>query len=483
MANTFKPLERSYFTTKDMSKTTTTLLRPKFDVVLASAWISKRAVFQYVNNLKAQLKQYKEKGAPSPPAFKLPVSVQVTPVHGSYDYEQPPPSSSQQQNLSPLSNNSNYCPLEAVDGGEDSLFHTLKYTNLVAAVADGVGGWRDQGVDPSIFSRTLVSYSKHMVDKSFLLHKSDPIDPKEIMKKAYGQMLLDKLPLTGSSTELMFSISLVDGNMKVAQLGDSTYWILEGGGNARNNRTPIDDESGAGSYITHKCPEQEHKFNMPYQLSMFDKLMDQIYPSNGESEPISTGYFSPTDDTDVGGDESVTTRSSWKVTNGQDNSQKPSSKTNLIDSYFDTIKKCGFDTPNHAKLFNHQLKHNDVVLLGTDGFFDNIFPDEVDSLFDSVLQTKISDEKTLLQKVKGFKDSKMLLDTLDKKMMHTLVELLVEKTATNYLDPNYKSPFAKQSGGMFSGGKPDDITIILAWIRETDINESKAKLNSLSSKL
>ena len=36
-------------------------------------------------------------------------------------------------------------------GGEDAWFESSK----LIAMADGVGGWADQGVDPAIFSRQL----------------------------------------------------------------------------------------------------------------------------------------------------------------------------------------------------------------------------------------------------------------------------------------------------------------------------------------
>lgn len=42
-------------------------------------------------------------------------------------------------------------PEKAYKGGEDALFVS---DNLIV-VADGVGGWADQGVDPGLYSKKL----------------------------------------------------------------------------------------------------------------------------------------------------------------------------------------------------------------------------------------------------------------------------------------------------------------------------------------
>ncbi|KAJ1669653.1 hypothetical protein EV182_008659, partial [Spiromyces aspiralis] len=53
----------------------------------------------------------------------------------------------------------------------------------------------------------------------------------------------------------------------------------------------------------------------------------------------------------------------------------------LIDKVFAKAAKSRFDTPNQAALYNHQLRHDNLVLAGTDGLFDNFFPDEIVAIF------------------------------------------------------------------------------------------------------
>ncbi|KAJ1674606.1 Protein phosphatase 2C 7, partial [Spiromyces aspiralis] len=197
------------------------LLRPKFDIVLASAWLSKQSAFGYLSRYQQRLKQAQDRGKgpldlnnpdeiqSKAGPFQLPVNVQVVPVYGVHNESLEDPAKEEQRGATGL-----YHPLAAVNAGEDSLFHTRRYNNLIAAIADGVGGWRDSGIDPSLFSRSLTAYSKHAADEMFLLHESDPVDPQEVMRKAYSRMLVDKLPIAGSSTELVLSFSLATGELR-----------------------------------------------------------------------------------------------------------------------------------------------------------------------------------------------------------------------------------------------------------------------------
>ncbi|KAJ1994185.1 Protein phosphatase 2C 7, partial [Coemansia thaxteri] len=184
-------------------------LGPRFQAVLASAWISKRAaakyVQEYVRRVQADSQSQKGDSSSEPIAFAPPIQVQVLDINEAAEYE----------------------TLDAVNGGEDSLFHTRVKQNLVYGVADGVGGWNESGIDPSIFSRSLTAYSADAAQRSFLLHDSDETDPKDVMRRAFAGMRLDGIPAYGSATELVLSLSLATGKLRTAQLGDSTYVVLD----------------------------------------------------------------------------------------------------------------------------------------------------------------------------------------------------------------------------------------------------------------
>ncbi|KAF7294938.1 Protein phosphatase [Mycena indigotica] len=131
--------------------------------------------------------------------------------------------------------------------GEDFLFTRTQGQRLVFGVADGVGGWQDQGVDPSLFSQALMYYADmHSVNAS----------PSECMKLAYDSVLKDDEVSVGSSTACILSLDASSGSLTTANLGDSGFCIY------RN------------STIFYASRPQTHHFNCPRQLS---KLKDRSW--------------------------------------------------------------------------------------------------------------------------------------------------------------------------------------------------------------
>lgn len=62
-------------------------------------------------------------------------------------------------------------------------------------VADGVGGWRDYGVDPSQFSGTLMRTCERLVKEGRFV----PTNPVGILTTSYCELLQNKVPLLGKS--------------------------------------------------------------------------------------------------------------------------------------------------------------------------------------------------------------------------------------------------------------------------------------------
>ena len=60
-------------------------------------------------------------------------------------------------------------------------------------VADGVGGWRDYGVDPSQFSATLMRTCERLVKEGRFV----PSQPVGILTSGYYELLQNKVPLLG----------------------------------------------------------------------------------------------------------------------------------------------------------------------------------------------------------------------------------------------------------------------------------------------
>ena len=94
--------------------------------------------------------------------------------------------------------------------GVDSLGEDAFYINTTLdrfdsyGVADGVGGWRNQGVDPSLFSSTLMR--ECLLASSVINSKNADVCPKQLIVTAIDAMTEThndtKFSLLGSSTAI-----------------------------------------------------------------------------------------------------------------------------------------------------------------------------------------------------------------------------------------------------------------------------------------
>ena len=60
-------------------------------------------------------------------------------------------------------------------------------------VADGVGGWRTYGVDPSQFPKSLMAACERMVH----MGQFTPRRPVDVLSSGYNEIQQDKAPLIG----------------------------------------------------------------------------------------------------------------------------------------------------------------------------------------------------------------------------------------------------------------------------------------------
>ncbi|CAG9463554.1 unnamed protein product [Pedinophyceae sp. YPF-701] len=129
-------------------------------------------------------------------------------------------------------------PDKAHKGGEDAFFLCEDCGGGAAGVADGVGGWAEQGVDSGQYSRALCENTRAAC------HGVQPElnSPKAALKVAHAQT-----EGLGSSTACVLMMG-ADGTLHIANLGDSGVMIVREG-------KPV--------FVT---PQQQHDFNFPFQL-------------------------------------------------------------------------------------------------------------------------------------------------------------------------------------------------------------------------
>lgn len=142
-------------------------------------------------------------------------------------------------------------------------------------VADGVGGWREHGIDPSLFSSSLMEACKSLIDNKLI--DLNPFTLKELLSKGYQQLLDNKqciigkiienfcvfshmdfyeFDFKGSSTACMVALHKEKSILHTANLGDSGFVVI------RKN------------IIVHRSQEQQHYFNSPFQLAIHPTIND-----------------------------------------------------------------------------------------------------------------------------------------------------------------------------------------------------------------
>jgi protein phosphatase PTC7 len=235
-----------------------------------------------------------------------------------------------------------------MDCGDDSFMVTPR----VVGVADGVGGWRKQGIDPSHFANKMMEYCKDLVQKEKMQ------EPLSLMQTAYKRIVHGEEPILGSSTVCLASME-PSGNLTVANLGDSGLVVV------RDGRVVFQSEM------------KTWQFNTPYQLTG---------PPKGFPKGFAIG-----------------------------------------------------DQPESSAMGKVQVEPGDVVVLGSDGLWDNLFPQQIAD----IVSAANAEGKTSCE----------------------IADILKQVAFATSLDRDVTSPIqveAQQHGKLYKGGKPDDITVVVA---------------------
>jgi protein phosphatase PTC7 len=244
-------------------------------------------------------------------------------------------------------------------GGEDGFYIAADGKSL--GVADGVGGWADQGVNPAFFTWCFM--------KRCLAHASADAAQRmplgEVMQKAWSETVA--AGYKGSCTTAVASFesdgsSSDEAPLDVMLVGDCGAIVVR------------------GETVVLRTKERQYKFNFPHQIG-----------HDGRSAPK-----------DLAGSESV------------------------------------------------KVRADDVVILGSDGVFDNVFDAELVGLVKA--SNKAAAGKAII-------DCQALADS-------------VAKLASDHgADSRYKSPFsvaAQKAGYRYIGGKQDDVCVVVGVVGAAD---------------
>eukprot|EP01061_Rhynchopus_euleeides_P003650 TRINITY_DN1293_c0_g1_i1.p1 TRINITY_DN1293_c0_g1~~TRINITY_DN1293_c0_g1_i1.p1 ORF type:complete len:489 (+),score=196.06 TRINITY_DN1293_c0_g1_i1:29-1468(+) len=140
-------------------------------------------------------------------------------------------------------------------------------------------------------------------------------------------------------------------------------------------------------------------------------------------------------------------------------------------------RDCISDPPSKAWQDTVDVKEDDIVLLGTDGLFDNVHNTELKNQCDSVLNTTGEYGDYYTPFGKWNRNSKGRMYAKD------VVTTMVDSASLNASSRTYMTPFSYglMEAGVASstearGGKPDDITVVLARVvRRKNWREAKGR--------
>ena len=130
-------------------------------------------------------------------------------------------------------------------GGEDSWI----CTEQIVAVADGVGGWNNRGVDPGLFSRELCWHvlCKYQWETVFANKKQFEVDLTNLLVDG-----VKKTQSPGTSTFVMALLDKEDPYLRGLNFGDSGYMLMR--------------RNGHGEFTkVFRSEERQYRFNAPWQ--------------------------------------------------------------------------------------------------------------------------------------------------------------------------------------------------------------------------
>ncbi|GAC96691.1 protein phosphatase 2C [Pseudozyma hubeiensis SY62] len=286
--------------------------------------------------------------------------------------------------------------LRGGEAGEDSLMCTSMGMagDVAIGVADGVGGWTENGIDPSLFSQALMFYASRSASQA----STDPSTggaPNQILSEAFEHVLKEPLVVAGSATACILTMNSSDGTLRSANLGDSGFVILRQGTGKQG--------------VFHASPPQQLGFNTPLQLAKLPKEWAQ------------EGSIS--------------------------------------------------NTPKDAATWECTLQHGDLIIVGTDGLFDNVDAKIEIPQFAKFIKEKHHASYAARHAAAGEKAAEGKFDSLeeDREFVQVLATNLVEYAKICQSSTTKQSPFEREAaryGIHFPGGKVDDVALVCCLVIE-----------------
>jgi len=283
-------------------------------------------------------------------------------------------------------------PDKVQSGGEDSFFLSEKSLG----VADGVGEWRVMGINPRSFADEVMNGASG--------HLSSAEVEASAQEAALSSLRegFKNVKSWGSATAIVVTLDAADHAVGIANLGDSSFRQLR----KVNPSTP---DGSSEVKIIARTKEQQHSYNCPFQLVHKPKPADY---------------------------EGILAQGKEELN--------------------ELVKRCSDgslpvdDPPESAELYSFPVEQGDLLILGSDGVFDNLYDHEICELAEQMVwPLEVQDGDFSL--------------THPEHVAKTLSFAAYFRAC----DGNANTPFsdsARHNNVNFRGGKMDDITVVCAWV-------------------
>jgi protein phosphatase PTC7 len=289
---------------------------------------------------------------------------------------------------------------------------TREFTYM--GVADGVGSWREYGVDPRLFARRLMEECANIVREAESPSTGAEkfrrvIAPAEIMAQAYERVKADNI--IGSCTACVALFDNVRHQLHFSNLGDSGIIVLrhidsDVAGTLKRDRSTPRSERTSDLRVAYVSQQQLRSFNHPYQLGWTGEEMDE-----GENH--------------------------------------------------------SFKKASDACTSSIHVRRGDIIIMATDGLFDNVDVDDIAHLaLEWEQQYGFIRAGDIVAREKRWAMGNSL-SLLSSEVVPDLARILCEKARELSVDTLVDSPFAllaKENDIMWSGGMPDDCTVVVTHV-------------------
>lgn len=274
---------------------------------------------------------------------------------------------------------------------------------LYMGVADGVGSWREYGVDPRDFSHKLMEECGNVLSDASAQcmvqggNECRMISPAELLAQSYE--ITKEANVIGSATACVGLFDSVRHQLHFSNIGDSGIIVLrhidaDVAGALRRDRSTPKVERKSDLRIAFVSQQQLKSFNHPFQMG-------------------------------------------WT---GEEIVEKNSSFKHAKDSCTSSV---------------HILR-GDIIIMATDGLFDNVDIDDIASIaLEWEQENKFIDGAGINGRNKRWASGKSLTE-LSARAIPSLADILCQKARDNSLDSSIDSPFAllaKENDIMWSGGE------------------------------